>query len=100
MAKRAKIYNKGSRNWTFKDNKKDVNLEVGKSVELDKIQVDKLVKAYPHEFIHGEGMAVSGNDSKKLTAKIEKLEKENSELKTYIKELEDTEPETPEPNKD
>ena len=85
MAKneRVKLYNKGGRNWPLKDNDKDVNLAPGKSIELNKVHADKLVKNYPNEFLIGEPVRVV-NDNKKLKAQIVKLTSENEKLKAQI----------------
>lgn len=77
--KRVKMYNKGGRRWTFKDNGKEVVCEPGKSIELNESQAKKFVKNYPHDFLAGEPVQRT-DDSKKLKAEVAKLTAENAKL--------------------
>jgi len=81
--KRVKMYNKGGRRWTFKDNGKEVSCEPGKSIELNESQAKKFVKNYPHDFLAGEPVQ-KVNDSKKLKAEVAGLQKENATLRQQI----------------
>jgi len=81
--KRVKMYNKGGRRWTFKDNDKEVSCDPGKSIELNESQAKKFVKNYPHDFLAGEPVQKS-NDSKKLKAEVAKLTAENEKLVAEI----------------
>lgn len=94
--KRVKMYNKGTRAWTFKDNGKEVFCEPGKSIELNASQAAKFVKNYPKDFLAGEPVQRT-NDSKKLKAEIAKLTEENEALKAQIAEWENASEDTEEP---
>ena len=87
--KRVKLYNRGTRRWTFKDNGKEVTCNPGKTIELNESQAEKFVKNYPHEFLAGEPVQKT-NDSKKLKAEIEKLKAENEKLKAEIADMKET----------
>ena len=88
-AKRVGMYNKGRRTWPLLDGEKQVSLIPGRSLELDEVLVDKMIKNYPGDFIKG------GKPEKEVTAEIKKykktieaLEKENAELREKIETLE------------
>lgn len=87
--KRVKMYNKGGRRWTFKDNGKEVTCGPGKSIELNESQAKKFVDNYPHDFLAGEPVQKT-NDSKKLKAEVAKLTAENEKLKAEIKAMEES----------
>lgn len=91
MAKneRVKIYNKGTRTWPLADGKDKDNKPVmvecspGRSIELNKIQADNLVKNYPNDFLAGEPV-VKVNDNKKLKAEVKRLTADNEKLVAEI----------------
>lgn len=83
--KRVKLYNKGTRNWTLKDGKENATCAPGRCVDLDKSQADKLMKAYPADFIFSGDVPVKGTkEVKNLKAKVTELEKENATLRQQI----------------
>ena len=81
-AKRVKMYNKGTRHWTLKDNGKDVNCDPGRCVDLNEPQANKLMEGYPHDFIYSGDVPVKG------TKEVKSLKAENAALKARIAELE------------
>lgn len=86
--KRVKMYNKGTRAWTFLDNGKEVTCEPGRSIELNESQAKKFVKNYPKDFLAGEPVQKT-NDNKKLKAEIAKLEKAVADADKRISEMTD-----------
>ena len=83
-AKRVKMYNKGTRNWTLKDNGKDVTCAPGRCIDLDEAQANNLMKGYPHDFIYSGDVPVKG------TKEVKSLKAENAAMKARIAELEGT----------
>ena len=84
-AKRVKLYNKGTREWTLKDNGEDVICEPNRTIDLDEAQAKKLMAGYPHDFIFSGDVPAKGNrEVKNLKAEVARLTAENEKLKAQI----------------
>lgn len=80
-AKRLNIYNKGRRTWPLVDGEKEVSLNPGKSVELDEVLVEKMIKNYPNDFVKG------GKPEAEVTAEIKGYKKTITALETELEKL-------------
>ncbi len=87
--KRVKLYNKGTRNWTLKDNGEDVTCAPGRCIDLNESQANKLMESYPHDFIFSGDVPVKGTkEVKKLKAEVKKLTADLEAANKRIAELE------------
>jgi len=90
-AKRVKLYNKGTREWTLKDNGEDVTCEPNRTIDLDEAQAKKLMEGYPQDFIFSGDVPVKGTkEVKNLKDQVAKLAADNKLLKEQIAKLGET----------
>lgn len=91
---RVNLYNKGRRTWPLvdggrKEGEQNVELRPGKSIELDKVLADRMIKNYPGDFILGNKPEAKADPKvKALTKKVEDLEKDKADLIKINEEME------------